>query len=44
MKTAVEPIIRNAGFEDAGAIYALIKEHPREVVPRAISDIGCPCG
>ncbi|MBI2441339.1 MAG: GNAT family N-acetyltransferase [Lentisphaerae bacterium] len=31
--------IRNAGFEDAGAIYALIKEHPREVVPRAISDI-----
>jgi len=33
------PVIRNAGFEDAGAIYALIKEHPREVVPRAVSDI-----
>ena len=39
MKPAVEHTIRNAGFEDAGAICALIKEHPREVVPRAISDI-----
>jgi len=39
MKTAIASTIRNAGFEDAGAIYALIKEHPREVVPRAISDI-----
>ena len=39
MKPTVEYTIRNAGFEDAGAIYALIKEHPREVVPRAISDI-----
>ena len=39
MKTAIGSTIRNAGFEDAGAIYALIKEHPREVVPRAISDI-----
>ncbi len=32
-------MIRNAEFKDAGAIYTLIKEHPREVVPRAISDI-----
>jgi amino-acid N-acetyltransferase len=32
-------MIRPAGFEDAGAIYALIKAHPRELVPRAISDI-----
>ena len=39
MKTAIATTIRNAGFEDAGAIYVLIKEHPREVVPRAISDI-----
>ena len=31
--------IRNAGFGDVAAIYALIKEHPREVVPRATSDI-----
>ena len=39
MKTEIETVIRSAGFEDAGVIYALIKEHPREVVPRAISDI-----
>lgn len=39
MKTGSAYAIRNAGFEDAGAIYALIKEHPREVVPRAMSDI-----
>ncbi len=39
MKTAYAFTIRNAGFEDTGAIYALIKEHPREVMPRAISDI-----
>ena len=31
--------IRQAGFGDVAAIYALIKEHPREVVPRATSDI-----
>lgn len=31
--------IRPAGFEDAGAIYRIIKEHPREVLPRAVSDI-----
>ena len=39
MKTAIAARIRNAGFEDVGAIYTLIKEHPREVMPRAISDI-----
>ena len=31
--------IRQAGFKDVLAIFALIKEHPREVVPRATSDI-----
>lgn len=39
MKTKKGYVIRSAGFEDAGAIYTVIKEHPREVVPRAISDI-----
>ena len=39
MKTKKKFAIRHAEFKDAGAIYALIKEHPREVVPRAISDI-----
>jgi N-acetylglutamate synthase-like GNAT family acetyltransferase len=39
MKTAVAMTIRNAGFEDAGAIFALIKENPRELLPRSISDI-----
>ena len=31
--------IRNAAFRDAPAIYRLIKQHPREVLPRSISDI-----
>lgn len=31
--------IRPAGFKDVAAIYALIKEYPREIVPRATSDI-----
>lgn len=31
--------IRNAGFGDVAAIYSMLKEHPREVVPRATSDI-----
>ncbi len=31
--------IRNAGFEDAHAIYTLIKEYPKELLPRAIGDI-----
>jgi len=39
MKTAIVSTIRNAEFEDVGAIFTLIKEHPRELIPRAISDI-----
>jgi len=39
MKKSAAIIIRNAGFGDAAAIYALIKDHPRELVPRSISDI-----
>jgi amino-acid N-acetyltransferase len=39
MKKRAATIIRHAGFEDAGAIYTSIKDHPREVVPRSISDI-----
>ncbi|MDD5483097.1 MAG: GNAT family N-acetyltransferase [Kiritimatiellae bacterium] len=31
--------IRPPGFSDAAAIYALLKEHPREVLPRSMSDI-----
>ena len=31
--------IRKAGFTDTGAIFALIKKHPRELVPRPLSDI-----
>ena len=31
--------IRNAGFGDVAAIYALIKEHPREVLPRSTGDL-----
>jgi amino-acid N-acetyltransferase len=31
--------IRPAGFEDATAIFALIKQYPRELLPRAMSDI-----
>lgn len=34
-----EHTIRCAGFEDAAAIYTLIKQHPREVMPRSMSDI-----
>jgi len=39
MNVSSGTLIRHAGFGDAGAIYALIKEHPREVVPRSVSDI-----
>jgi len=39
MKKTVTYAIRNAGFEDAAAICALLKEHPEEVLPRSISDI-----
>ncbi|MFA7159248.1 MAG: GNAT family N-acetyltransferase [Kiritimatiellia bacterium] len=31
--------IRSAGFGDVTAIYNILKEHPREVLPRATSDI-----
>lgn len=31
--------IGGAGFDDAAAIYALIREHPREVLARSMSDI-----
>ena len=31
--------IRNAGFADTAAIFALIKNNPRELVPRSPSDI-----
>jgi amino-acid N-acetyltransferase len=31
--------IGHAGFDDAAAIFALIKDHPAELVPRALSDI-----
>ncbi len=31
--------IRPAGFGDAAEIYQLIKEHPREVLARSVSDI-----
>ena len=39
MKSIKKIKIRQAGFKDVASIYALIKEHPREVVPRATSDI-----
>jgi len=31
--------IRPAGFDDAEAIFALIKQHPEELIPRPISEI-----
>lgn len=31
--------IREAGFADAPAIFAVIKRHPEELVPRPVSDI-----
>lgn len=31
--------VRAAGFDDAVAIYQIIKEHPKEVLPRSVSDI-----
>ena len=38
-KRALKVTIRSAGFNDVGMIYAVIKEHPREVLARATSDI-----
>lgn len=37
MKT--DPNIRNAKFEDTGAIFDIIKQYPEELIPRPISDI-----
>ena len=31
--------VREAGFSDAPAIFAIIKKHPNELVPRPLSDI-----
>ncbi len=39
MKKSAAIVIRHAGFGDAAAIYALIKDHPRELLPRPIHDI-----
>ncbi len=39
MKKTKGICVRDAEFEDATAIYHLIKEHPREVLPRSVSDI-----
>lgn len=39
MKKKTRISIRNAKFEDVKAIYHLIKEHPKEVLPRSVSDI-----
>lgn len=39
MKKKEEIVVRNAKFEDAKSLYLLIKEHPREVLPRSVSDI-----
>ncbi len=39
MKKKEEILVRNAKFEDAKILYLLIKEHPREVLPRSVSDI-----
>lgn len=38
-KTPGKYIVRTAGFDDAEAIFALIREYPNELVPRAVSDI-----
>jgi amino-acid N-acetyltransferase len=32
-------VIRRAGFEDAETIFAMVKRHPEELVPRPLSDI-----
>lgn len=39
MKKKAEVRIRDAGFEDVPAIYALIKSQPDELLPRSISNI-----
>lgn len=37
--TNTDYTVRAAGFEDAEAIFELIKTHPDELLPRALSDI-----
>ena len=39
MKKSRKVKIREAGFADAPAIFAIIKRHPNELVPRPVSDI-----
>ena len=39
MMNTTEPQIRPAGFEDAEAIFNLVKMYPEELLPRAIGDI-----
>lgn len=39
MKPSMDFHIRNADFEDVIVIYTLIKAHPRELLPRSVSDI-----
>lgn len=39
MSRSAGKVIRSAGFEDAGVIFTLIKEHPREILARSVSDI-----
>ena len=38
-KTKKRWVIRNASFADAPQIFRMIKKHPKELVPRPISDI-----
>ncbi len=38
-RSSAQQAVRAAEFRDVHAIYAVIKEHPREVLPRSISDI-----
>lgn len=39
MKRKTKYHVREAGFADAPAIFAIIKHHPDELVPRPLSDI-----
>lgn len=39
MNTKPEIAIRNAGFRDVEGIFSLIKSYPKELLPRAMSDI-----
>jgi amino-acid N-acetyltransferase len=40
MKTATGgAVVRSAGFSDTRSIFAIIKDHPNELVPRSLNDI-----